>query len=112
MAWENVKKRARRLSDSFSLSAPSPRLRQFEPETAAAPVKLKLGETTLIYEDHNWKRADGSSDKTVKMVENLTDRNRALEAENQLLKFKVNVLLDMLAGTKLDLLEIQKELSD
>ncbi|TPX38336.1 hypothetical protein SmJEL517_g00325 [Synchytrium microbalum] len=111
MAWENVKKHARRLSDSFNLGNQSPRLRQFEPENVAPPVKLKLGETVLVYEDHQWKRGDGSSEKSAKMVDQLAERNRVLEAENQLLKFKVNVLLDMLAGTKLDLLEIQKEIS-
>ena len=40
----------------------------------------------------------------------LIERNRALEAENHLLKFKVNALMDMLTCTKLDMVRLQSEL--
>lgn len=40
----------------------------------------------------------------------LKDHNRQLQEENQMLKFKMDLLLDMLASTKLDMLDSELEL--
>ncbi|KAJ3207306.1 hypothetical protein HDU82_003887 [Entophlyctis luteolus] len=80
----------------------------FDPEDVADPIQLHLDGCVMSYEDRVWlqKESDGSSP----MLKELQDRNRALEAENQLLKFKIGVMLDMLATTKLDCAILQQKL--
>ena len=47
---------------------------------------------------------------TTKAMKEVLERNRVLEGENQLLHFKLNVLLDMCAGNTLDTIQLHDEL--
>jgi hypothetical protein len=89
----------------------------FDPESTAPSVKLTLGAQNLEYINQEWK-SDLESDYTelLKVVEGLQERNRDLEMENSMVKYKVclgcimrkvSVLVDLLTASKLDLLEFQ-----
>ncbi|TPX67472.1 hypothetical protein CcCBS67573_g07479 [Chytriomyces confervae] len=83
--------RMRRFSESFrspSKSAPP----HFDAEGEAEPIQLQLGTSVLRYENRMWLNEDSGSNEAVK---ELLAKNQALEAENQLLRFKMGVLLDM-----------------
>ncbi|KAI9012947.1 Chibby family-domain-containing protein [Gaertneriomyces semiglobifer] len=117
-AWEAVKEQTRRLSESVrrqpSIRVPPPRpLSAREELSYNDPIHLDLGGQRLVYEDGEWVNEGSvqpSGKPSSKEVDALTQRNKQLEKENQMLKFKANVLLDMLTGTKLDMLRLQQEL--
>ncbi|KAJ3190150.1 Protein chibby 1 [Gaertneriomyces sp. JEL0708] len=117
-AWEAVKEQTRRLSESVrrqpSIRVPPPRpLSAREEPSYNDPIHLDLGGQRLVYEDGEWVNEGSvqlSGKPSSKEVDALTQRNKQLEKENQMLKFKANVLLDMLTGTKLDMLRLQHEL--
>ncbi|KAJ3222793.1 hypothetical protein HDU81_009604 [Chytriomyces hyalinus] len=95
--------RMRRFSESFrspSKSAPP----HFDAEGEAEPIQLQLGTSVLRYENRMWLNEDSGSNEAVK---ELLAKNQALEAENQLLRFKMGVLLDMAATSKVDLVTLQ-----
>ncbi|KND03749.1 uncharacterized protein SPPG_01205 [Spizellomyces punctatus DAOM BR117] len=107
--WENVKKHTRRLSDGFRRSPIKEKPAYFTPQDDD-PIHLQLGEAHLIYEGNEWMLdgpVDAGSGRASQALHDLSEKNRILEAENQLLKFKIAVLTDMLAGTKLDMLQLQ-----
>ncbi|KAJ3071031.1 translation initiation factor eIF3 subunit [Podochytrium sp. JEL0797] len=93
------------LTRSPSKSAPP----QFDSEENAEPIQLHLNGTTLSYENREWATEDAGVSSAV--VKELMEKNNALEAENQLLKFKLGVMLDMMATTKLDALTLQQKLN-
>ncbi|KAJ3051957.1 hypothetical protein HK097_007046 [Rhizophlyctis rosea] len=83
------------------------------------PIVLRLGEAQLVYEGHEWRVDNGDIDDIMNhassrkgVVADLEERNRRLEGENEALKMKVDVLLDMLAVTKLDTLQLQEKLRE
>ncbi|KAL2917897.1 Phosphatidylinositol 4-kinase stt4 [Polyrhizophydium stewartii] len=85
--WESVKKHTRRWSSGpAKLSAAG-----FSDERRSNPIRMQLGDSVMVYEGHQWRRAESGD----RHVNDLAERNRILEGENQLLHFKVNVLLDM-----------------
>lgn len=52
---------------------------------------MKLGDTVLVYANNEWTREyDGLEND----IEQLKERNRVLEAENQLLRYKMQLLMD------------------
>ena len=78
----------------------------------------------IVYKDLQWKTGkrkelitkplnlilDPEIDPMIiKQIETVEEKNRVLEAENQLMSFKMNILMDMLATTRLDLLRIQAQ---
>ncbi|KAJ1568297.1 hypothetical protein HK405_002987, partial [Cladochytrium tenue] len=85
----------------------------YEPEDAAEPVKLALGGVELVYEDREWRAAagvaGGGGSQAAAAAAELSQMNERLEAENQLLKLKLAVALEMLAAAKLDVLTLQQE---
>ncbi|KAJ3034664.1 hypothetical protein HDV00_004803 [Rhizophlyctis rosea] len=83
------------------------------------PIVLRLGDAQLVYEDHEWRLDSGDIDDIMTQASgrkgamtDLQERNRKLEGENELLKMKIDVLLDMLAVTKLDALQLQDKLRE
>ncbi|KAI8923893.1 hypothetical protein BC831DRAFT_468626 [Entophlyctis helioformis] len=107
--WETVKKHARRMSAGGS-SHGRPELfldaaRSGEGQHGQ-PIRIQLGESQLVYEpeQQQWRK---ESERTGGQRD-LAERNRMLEGENQVLHFKVNVLLDMLAAAKLDVVQLQQ----
>ncbi|KAI7797312.1 protein chibby homolog 1 [Triplophysa rosa] len=75
-----------------------------------APV-MNIGGQSLTFEDGQWI-SESSGNVSGKELQRLKKRNLQLEEENNLLKLKVEVLLDMLSETTAKTLLIQKELED
>ncbi|KAK3728578.1 hypothetical protein QZH41_011660 [Actinostola sp. cb2023] len=75
-------------------------------------VKLKLGGNELIFQDGEWysDATSGGGGKSNLEVNKLQKQNTQLKEENNYLKYKVEVLLDMVAATTADCNVIEKEL--
>ncbi|KAG5459988.1 MAG: hypothetical protein BJ554DRAFT_8028 [Olpidium bornovanus] len=73
-AWETVKRR---------LSASPKTFRLFGFEEDHQPIQLQLDDVQAVFEDGKWHQ-----------VTDLIERNRALQDENTLLRFKLQVLLE------------------
>ncbi|XP_051530339.1 protein chibby homolog 1 [Myxocyprinus asiaticus] len=75
-----------------------------------APV-MNIGGQSLKFEDGQWI-TESASNLSGKEVQRLKKRNLQLEEENNLLKIKIEVLLDMLSESTAETHLIQKELED
>jgi hypothetical protein len=85
-------------------------------EGDSKPITMDLGTSKMIYENKFWRQGDSflgrflfyrkayfivkDGDTQYHVDPQLIERNRVLEAENHLLKFKVNALLDMVGFTR------------
>ncbi|KAI4904324.1 hypothetical protein NFI96_015186 [Prochilodus magdalenae] len=77
-----------------------------------APV-LNIGGQSLKFEDGEWiTGTESGGTVSGKEVQKLKKRNMQLEEENNLLKIKIELLLDMLTETTAESHLIQKELED
>jgi hypothetical protein len=65
-------------------------------------IRMTLGDTTLAFKDGEWKRESEALETTIR---DLSYRNDLLSSQNQLMEFKLNMALDMLALAKLDLVQ-------
>ncbi|XP_031548552.1 protein chibby homolog 1-like [Actinia tenebrosa] len=76
------------------------------------PVKLTLGGNELVFQDGEWysETNPGVGGKGSAEVNKLQKQNTQLKEENNYLKYKIDVLLDMLAATTADCNVIEKEL--
>ncbi|KAI8618919.1 hypothetical protein BC830DRAFT_1106652 [Chytriomyces sp. MP71] len=99
--------RIRRFSENFTRSPTKGTPLRFDAEDEADPIHVQLGETNLTYENRQWISDSAGSKEAVK---ELLEKNQALEAENQLLRFKLGVMLDMVATSKMDSLVLQHKL--
>ncbi|XP_030631729.1 protein chibby homolog 1 [Chanos chanos] len=75
-----------------------------------APV-MNIGGQSLKFEEGQWIAESGGS-VSGKELQRLKKRNLQLEEENNLLKLKIDLLLDMLSETTAESHLIQKELDD
>lgn len=77
-----------------------------------ALVKLKLGQHELMFQDGEWIAELGSpkSAKDGAEVNRLQKHNMQLREENNFLKYKIEVLLDMMAASAADCNVMDKEL--
>jgi len=77
-----------------------------------ALVKLKLGQHELSFQDGEWIAEPGSqsSSKDGVEVNRLQKLNAQLKEENNYLKYKIEVLLDMMAASTADCNVMEKEL--
>ncbi|XP_041938705.1 protein chibby homolog 1 isoform X1 [Alosa pseudoharengus] len=75
-----------------------------------APV-MNIGGQSLKFEEGQWITESGGN-VSGKEVQRLKKRNQQLEEENNLLKLKVDLLLDMLSETTAETHLIQKELEE
>ncbi|XP_051958528.1 protein chibby homolog 1-like [Xyrauchen texanus] len=75
-----------------------------------APV-MNIGGQSLKFEDGQWI-TESAGNVSGKEVQRLKKRNLQLEEENNLLKIKIEVLLDMLSESTAETHVIQKELED
>jgi hypothetical protein len=80
---------------SFKWSPLKQPTQHYEEEDAEDPIQIKLGNVELTYDNRSWHIDGQSSGRSGVKAQELVERNRLLEAENQLLKYKMNVLLDM-----------------
>ena len=78
-----------------------------------ALVKLKLGQHELSFQDGEWIAEPGGSQGSSKdgaEVNRLQKLNAQLKEENNFLKYKIEVLLDMMAASTADCNVMEKEL--
>lgn len=68
---------------------------EFGPDVG--PVKLKLGGSEIQFDNGMWVAESGAGGASHKEVMKLRKQNQLLSEENNLLKLKIDVLLDMLA---------------
>ncbi|KAH6563603.1 hypothetical protein BASA50_002743 [Batrachochytrium salamandrivorans] len=97
--WDSVRKHTRRWSSGVTKL----QLGGLPDEHSTQPIRVQLGDEIMIYEKNQWHR-----DTENKQMLDLNERNRMLEGENQVLHFKVNVLLDMLASSTLDAVQLKQ----
>jgi hypothetical protein len=80
------------------------------------PVVLKLGAQELVFDNGQWNSSSATKplqeDINVgsKDARHLQKQNLKLSEENNLLKYKVELLMDMLAASNADVDRLQKEL--
>jgi len=79
-------------------------------EGASEAVAMKLGGHELVFEDGQWVVTGGHGGVGSREVIRLQKQNLKLLEENNLLKYKVELLLDMLAASNADCLVLQREL--
>ncbi|XP_043252465.1 protein chibby homolog 1 [Colletes gigas] len=72
------------------------------------PIRLKLGDHETVFESGLWIPESGKIGGTYKENEKLKKEMKRLEEENNLLKLKFEVLLDMLTQTTAEF-HMQKE---
>ncbi|XP_076233671.1 beta catenin antagonist chibby [Calliopsis andreniformis] len=74
------------------------------------PIRLKLGDQETVFESGTWIPESGKLGGTYKENEKLKKEVRRLEEENNLLKLKFEVLLDMLTQTTAEFHSQKEEL--
>jgi hypothetical protein len=77
---------------------------------SGGPVRVRLGGQELVFEDGHWIAESGSDSGSSREVVRLKKRIQDLSEENNLLKFKNELLMDMLVASNADSLVQQKEL--
>ena len=76
-------------------------------------IKLNLGDNKLVFEDGVWTSEStgvGGGRSSGAEVRKLKEQNLQLKEENNLLQYKIEILLDMLAANKADLMVLEEEL--
>ncbi|KAH3871874.1 protein chibby homolog 1-like [Dreissena polymorpha] len=81
---------------------------EFGPDVG--PVKLKLGGQEVAFENGMWIQESGPNAASHKEVMKLRKDNQNLTEENNLLKLKIDLLLDILAETAATSNYYEKEL--
>ncbi|XP_065846706.1 protein chibby homolog 1-like [Oscarella lobularis] len=66
------------------------------------PVRVRLGGQELVFEDGNWIAENGAGAGNSREVARLRKQNIQLTEENNMLKYKNEILLDMLVATRAD----------
>ncbi|XP_061749254.1 protein chibby homolog 1-like isoform X2 [Nerophis ophidion] len=73
--------------------------RELELGLEYGPPVMNIGGQTLKFEDGQWI-TDSGGNVSVKEVERLKKKNIQLEEENNILKLKIEILLDMDTGSR------------
>ncbi|XP_075231887.1 beta catenin antagonist chibby [Lycorma delicatula] len=74
------------------------------------PIKIKLGEQESVFEDGDWIPENGIIGEKHKENEELKNCIQRLEEENNLLRLRAEILLDMLTQTTAEAHINEKEL--
>jgi len=82
---------------------------------STTPLKLNLGGQSMLFQNGNWVPQDDMSQGSVRgeathETDELKERVNGLEEENNMLKYKIELLLDMLAVSNCDLDCMEKEI--
>ena len=115
-SWATIKKHSRKLTasslrSSFGGSSPQKEIKFTKFNDSSVPITLNLDGTELTFDNHMWKLtspAGGTAaNNNINDVANnqmsgannqaLLEQNRLLLDENQTLKYKIEVLLDMVS---------------
>ena len=96
-----MQKHLRRFSDTLRSLSPTKKQSHFgganhhyENENQEDPIHLNIGGVSLLYENRSW-RTDSENNNNGEISASLIEKNRVLEGENQLLKYKLNILMEM-----------------
>ncbi|KAG9338831.1 hypothetical protein JZ751_025269 [Albula glossodonta] len=76
-----------------------------------APM-MNIGGQSLKFEEGQWISAESGGNVSGKEVQRLKKRNLQLEEENNLLRLKIDILLDMLSETTAESHLLEKELEE
>ncbi|XP_066292064.1 protein chibby homolog 1-like [Branchiostoma lanceolatum] len=76
------------------------------------PIRVKLGGTEVSYHDGQWISEGGGSGVSQREVVKLKKDKQKLEEENNLLKLKMQILLDMLAEQTCESHLLEKEVQE
>eukprot|EP00794_Sanderia_malayensis_P009271 gene9271-10249_t len=79
------------------------------------PVDLAIGDKRYVFQEGQWlskdgDESDGQSIQSKKEVQKLKKRLKESEEENNLLRYKIELLLDMVAVSNSDMDAMQSEL--
>ncbi|XP_054623971.1 protein chibby homolog 1 isoform X2 [Dunckerocampus dactyliophorus] len=85
--------------------------REIELGLEYGPPIMNVGGHTLKFEDGQWITESGGN-VSVREVERLKKRNIQLEEENNVLKLKIEILLDMLTQSTVDYHLMEKEVQE
>lgn len=102
---------ARKAASLSSLHTLDRSTREIELGTDYGPPSMKIGGQVWKFEDGEWLTESGGTVSN-KEMQKLKKRNLQLEEENNLLKLKIEMLMDMLTETTLQYHLIQKELEE
>eukprot|EP00126_Sphaerothecum_destruens_P015498 Sdes_comp9507_c0_seq1m978 len=97
------------LSRSLSIASSH---RSDGPTNHTEPIFLSLDGIELVFEEGQWSSEKNPVHRSHSETETLQIQNRKLNEESQLLKYKVDILLDMLAVSNLDALGLEGELEN
>ncbi|EDQ90145.1 uncharacterized protein MONBRDRAFT_36725 [Monosiga brevicollis MX1] len=84
--------------------------RSKEEQAGRAPIPLELGGIRLVYDDGVWTTEKMPENVSEVDVKKLTHDNRRLQEENNLLKYKIEVLIDMLTEARIEAEDIEERL--
>ncbi|XP_068161658.1 protein chibby homolog 1 [Antennarius striatus] len=75
------------------------------------PPNMNIGGQTWKFEDGQWVTESGGNTSSRELLR-LKKRNTQLEEENNLLKLKIEILVDMLTETTVEYHQMEKEVED
>ncbi|XP_077481704.1 protein chibby homolog 1 isoform X1 [Stigmatopora argus] len=85
--------------------------RELELGIECGPPALSIGGHTLKFEDGQWTSVTGGN-ASFREVERLKKKNTQLQEENNLLKLKIEILLDMLTESTVEYHLMEKEVKE
>ncbi|XP_064478183.1 protein chibby homolog 1-like [Ornithodoros turicata] len=97
---KKLPKRRKTAVSNFRRKLGPPQL-QTEFGLQCGPVELQLGSHRLQFKDGEWISAHEGAETHSQELEQLTEENKVLQEENNRLRLKVEVLLDMVATAEL-----------
>ncbi|XP_065898512.1 protein chibby homolog 1-like [Dysidea avara] len=111
-SFRSTKKPPKRKSSSLTnvsaLSESTYSLQDLQLESG--PVNLKLGGQELVFEKGEWLIDGPKGTTNSREYVKLQRQNKQLLEENNLLKYKIELLLDMLAASNADCVVLHREL--
>eukprot|EP00050_Salpingoeca_kvevrii_P011828 m.18219 g.18219 ORF g.18219 m.18219 type:complete len:128 (-) comp3653_c0_seq1:189-572(-) len=79
-------------------------------EPGKAPFSLNLGNYELIFDNGQWHSESVPENQSSRQAAALQRDNDELREENNMLRYKVDVLLDLLAGARADFQVLQQSI--
>ncbi|KAK7939973.1 hypothetical protein WMY93_003299 [Mugilogobius chulae] len=110
-AFSPKKTPARKAASLSSLHTLDRSTREIELGTEYGPPSMNIGGQTWKFEEGQWITESGGTGSN-KEMQRLRKRNTQLEEENNLLKLKIEILMDMLTETTVQFHLVEKELED
>eukprot|EP00042_Codosiga_hollandica_P015785 m.38698 g.38698 ORF g.38698 m.38698 type:complete len:128 (-) comp45330_c0_seq1:192-575(-) len=78
--------------------------------TGRKEIKLSLGDTNLTFQDGSWTADGGAVGPGDGSSKKLKKENKQLREQNNLLQCKIDILIDLLAASRMDVQQMREEL--